>query len=202
MADTANFAWTKPTVGGDNNAWGTILNQALDDIDDDLNTVADAGTAATAVAATFTSRDASVQKKKYISYAAFVSRQDEDDVTYGGGSGAYVEGDDNDTPDLYASFDLPVGVVLNQVDLICDKNGNNAVQVDVFAVSASTGAVTNIGTGQRTATGVGAASATGIAHTVAAEFLTIKASLPSASARYRVYGAIITYTRSNLSQTD
>lgn len=36
MADTEHFGWTKPTVGGDAGAWGTILNAALDDIDDDL----------------------------------------------------------------------------------------------------------------------------------------------------------------------
>lgn len=36
MADTANFGWTKPTVGGDGNQWGAILNTALDDIDTDL----------------------------------------------------------------------------------------------------------------------------------------------------------------------
>jgi hypothetical protein len=39
MADTANFGWTKPTVGGSQDAWGTILNTALDDIDTDLQTV-------------------------------------------------------------------------------------------------------------------------------------------------------------------
>jgi hypothetical protein len=39
MADTTHFAWTKPTVSGDLGAWGTILNTALDDVDDDLNDV-------------------------------------------------------------------------------------------------------------------------------------------------------------------
>lgn len=36
MANTLNFGWTKPTVGGDPNSWGTKLNTALDDIDVDL----------------------------------------------------------------------------------------------------------------------------------------------------------------------
>lgn len=40
MADTANYGWTKPTVGGDGGAWGGILNTLFDDIDADLNTLA------------------------------------------------------------------------------------------------------------------------------------------------------------------
>ncbi len=46
MADTANYGWTKPTVGGSDDTWGTILNTALDDIDTDLKALADAQTAA------------------------------------------------------------------------------------------------------------------------------------------------------------
>lgn len=41
MADTANYEWEKPTVGGDRGAWGTKLNETLDDIDADLKTVDD-----------------------------------------------------------------------------------------------------------------------------------------------------------------
>jgi hypothetical protein len=41
MADTLNFGWTKPTVGGSSGSWGTELNQALDDIDADLEVVDD-----------------------------------------------------------------------------------------------------------------------------------------------------------------
>ena len=39
MADTTNFAWAKPTVGGSVGAWGTVLNALFDDQDTDLNTV-------------------------------------------------------------------------------------------------------------------------------------------------------------------
>lgn len=39
MATTANFGWTKPTVGGDTGAWGGILNTMADDIDTDLDLV-------------------------------------------------------------------------------------------------------------------------------------------------------------------
>lgn len=46
MADTANYGWTKPTVGGSDNTWGTTLNAALDDIDADLKALSDGQTAA------------------------------------------------------------------------------------------------------------------------------------------------------------
>lgn len=42
MADTANYSWTKPTVGGDTDTWGTILNTLIDDVDTSLKTVEDA----------------------------------------------------------------------------------------------------------------------------------------------------------------
>ena len=48
MADTVNFSWTKPTVGGDSGAWGTILNTLFDDQDTDVDlikTTADAALA-------------------------------------------------------------------------------------------------------------------------------------------------------------
>lgn len=50
MADTTNYGWTKPTVGGSDNTWGTILNTALDDIDADLKALSDAQTAAAELA--------------------------------------------------------------------------------------------------------------------------------------------------------
>lgn len=58
MADTANYTWTKPTVGGDDDTWGTVLNTALDAIDTSLQAVEDAsvkltGTQTVAGAKTF-----------------------------------------------------------------------------------------------------------------------------------------------------
>lgn len=41
MADTANYGWTKATVGGDSGSWGTKLNTLFDDIDADLKAVQD-----------------------------------------------------------------------------------------------------------------------------------------------------------------
>lgn len=39
MADTTNFGWTKPTVGGSTDTWGTTVNTALDDIDTDVKAI-------------------------------------------------------------------------------------------------------------------------------------------------------------------
>lgn len=39
MADTANYGWSKPTVGGSGGAWGTLLNTIVDDIDSQVHTV-------------------------------------------------------------------------------------------------------------------------------------------------------------------
>lgn len=50
MADTTNYGWTKPTVGGDTGAWGGILNTLFDDADGDLKAVDDVAAAALPVA--------------------------------------------------------------------------------------------------------------------------------------------------------
>ena len=52
MADTTNYGWTKPNVAGSNGTWGTLLNQAMDDIDADLKTVETAAGAAQTSATT------------------------------------------------------------------------------------------------------------------------------------------------------
>jgi hypothetical protein len=57
MADTTNYTWTKPDVGGDADAWGTVLNTALDDIDTDLD-AAETTAAAASAAAQSTADDA------------------------------------------------------------------------------------------------------------------------------------------------
>jgi len=46
MADTTNYGWTKPTVGGDSDTWGTKLNTLFDAIDTDLQVVDDVADAA------------------------------------------------------------------------------------------------------------------------------------------------------------
>lgn len=50
MATTANYGWTKPTVGADNGTWGTTLNTTLDSIDSQVKTTADAASAAATTA--------------------------------------------------------------------------------------------------------------------------------------------------------
>ena len=65
-APTANYGWTKPTIGGDLNAWGTQLNADLDGIDSTVHGVATNfsatapamdGTAAAGSATTFAHSD-------------------------------------------------------------------------------------------------------------------------------------------------
>ena len=46
MANTANYNWVKPTVGGDSGTWGSELNTDLDSIDTDLKAVSDVADAA------------------------------------------------------------------------------------------------------------------------------------------------------------
>jgi hypothetical protein len=46
MATTANYNITKPDVGGSTNQWGTIVNEALDDIDSTMKTIEDTAEAA------------------------------------------------------------------------------------------------------------------------------------------------------------
>ena len=41
MSTTTNYGWTKPTVDGDADTWGTELNSSLDGIDTDLKAVSD-----------------------------------------------------------------------------------------------------------------------------------------------------------------
>jgi len=50
MALTTNFSWDKPDVGGEQGAWGGILNLLIDAIDTELNTTNTNVTAATATA--------------------------------------------------------------------------------------------------------------------------------------------------------
>lgn len=46
MSATANYGWNKPDVGGSSNAWGGILNTALDDADASLKAVDNVAAAA------------------------------------------------------------------------------------------------------------------------------------------------------------
>lgn len=39
MAVTANYGWTLPTPGGDNNVWGGVLNTLLNAVDSSLKTI-------------------------------------------------------------------------------------------------------------------------------------------------------------------
>lgn len=46
MANTSNYNWQKPDVGGSSGTWGTTLNTDLDSIDSQVKTVSDAAAAA------------------------------------------------------------------------------------------------------------------------------------------------------------
>lgn len=46
MPETENYDWNLPTVGGDNGAWGTELNETIEAIDAELKSVSDVADAA------------------------------------------------------------------------------------------------------------------------------------------------------------
>lgn len=46
MANTTNYGWAKPVVGGSTGAWGTLVNAIFDAIDSVLKTVSNAATSA------------------------------------------------------------------------------------------------------------------------------------------------------------
>ena len=46
MSTTTNYGWTKPTVAGDTDAWGSELNADLDSIDTTVKAVSDVANAA------------------------------------------------------------------------------------------------------------------------------------------------------------
>lgn len=46
MANTANYGWVKPTVGGSTGAWGTELNTLIDRVDADLRAASNVANAA------------------------------------------------------------------------------------------------------------------------------------------------------------
>ena len=204
MATTPNFGWTLATVGGDNNAWGGILNTLFNAIDADLQTTLDV--AEEALDGVTVLDDAGVLdeqagKKLYISYAAFAPNNDEDDNVFGSGSGAYVLTDNNSDTDLFASISLPQGVTITQVDLICDKNTNTSVTATLHKVVAATGVVSTLGTGSRSSSGVGAATISGLSEVVGANFYTLRVEFaPLGAAGIKVYGAIVTYTQHDLSE--
>ena len=50
MANTANYGWVKPDVGGSRGTWGTALNTAMDAIDTTVKAVSDVASAALAQA--------------------------------------------------------------------------------------------------------------------------------------------------------
>lgn len=51
MANTTNYAWSKPDIAGSNGAWGGILNTDLDSIDSTVKAVSDVANTALANAA-------------------------------------------------------------------------------------------------------------------------------------------------------
>ena len=204
MATTPNFGWTLATVGGDNNAWGGILNTLFNAIDADLQTTLDV--AEEALDGVTVLDDAGVLdeqagKKLYIGYPAFTPNNDEDDTVFGGGGGAYVTSDNNADSDMFATFSLPQGVTITQVELICDKNSNTSVTATLYKVNASTGAITTVGSGSRSASGVGAATISGLSEVVGASFYNLKAEFAAlGAAGMKIYGAIVTYTQHDLSE--
>lgn len=194
---TTNFGWDVPAVGGDNNAWGALLNIVFDDIDTDLQTVKVTADAAKVVTDAIGAADLleSTAKSIYIPYSAFQPEGDEDDTAYGDGSGAYLRLDDDSGSRAYSGLTLPVGATLTEVVLYCDKQGITSLTLNVLLVSLA-GVVSTLGTGTNSAAGVSTATAA-FSHVVAAGFLVLQV-VPAGSTGGmfpRIYGAKVTYTK-------
>jgi hypothetical protein len=202
MATTPNFGWTLASVGGDNNAWGTILNTLFNAIDADLQEVLDV--ADEALTAADALDDAGVldpiSKTLYISYAGFQPAADEDDTTYGV-SGAYLTTDNSGNPDIFCPIVLPPGATITQVDVLVDKNGNTSVTARLNKVPFATGVKAEVGTGSTSASGLQSASIAGLSEVVGPNFYTVEVEFSGLGVTgIKVYGVKVTYTSHDLSE--
>jgi hypothetical protein len=211
MADTVNFGWTKPTVGGDTGAWGTILNTLFDDIDTDLEVIDDQADATdAAVAALDTRVDAAelylvgtVIKSITIPGSMFTGDSVGFDISYSGGflSYSYSGPLGSVAGQAVCPLVLPVGVTINSVEVSIDPSA--ATTITLRRINLVTGLDTLVATVASGITGGMQLVTVGINHVVLngeSYYLNVAATFP-AIPNMLVYGARITYSVPDVRKT-
>lgn len=189
MATTTHFGWTKPTVGGDNGAWGGILNTVLDDIDADLDTERDR----------LTLLDDEVRlAQQRMAWAAPSGNAYWVPLFNGGDSLPGITTTVGLNPSLVPLYiPLPVkeGERITEFKTWGEVQGGDSGDASLVRVD-STGAFTVISAGHAITGGLGFDTTSGLTHDVLADnFYAVKINPVVAWSGVSVYGAIVTVTR-------
>jgi hypothetical protein len=183
---TTNYGWTKPTVGGSANAWGTILNDLLDEVDADLDGVADAAAAAqTDADSALTLAGQVLGKRMNLHWSALSARPGTVSA-----NGNYYQAAGSEVTDI--PVQLPDNATITALGLTSDRNGGLATGVALYRADYLTGAATLIASTGRSAAGIGADEATGLSEVVDnnTSYYYLRATLFSPN---RMYGCYLQY---------
>lgn len=169
---TDNYGWILPTPGGSTNTWGGILNDAIEDIDDDLKAVSDAAVAAAGVAAGAATNAGAVTSKAIDIHASAAFYPNEPD-SYGGpvvtakhlSSGRVGTKQDEDRSyTVMFPVTLPNGVTLQSWALIVNPQSGPTVTAQMYYVDTTTGSRVAVGSSDAGSAGRDILSQATLAH--------------------------------------